>query len=841
MRNSTVHSEGDALPSPPAALKYMVGAAALFIAGCSAYFSVLGLGLLFTGAAATVMIMAASLEIGKLVAASFLYAYWRQINRALRFYLFVAVVVLIGITSLGNYGYLARAFERTHTEITLQEQQIAELEREIADTQKQIDASRGQFGKVTDAGRADITSAQQRITELQTALEQSLARVQERRKTAQDRRDSDLQTEAQKLTERTEVLKKGIAQEETAIAELNQRVAVLDRAVDAYTKQGGPGFFKEDSIKKGAELREKQQNERDSIAARIAEHSARLAQLRADHSKETASSERAVASVREQFAQEAARLDKEEQDLRKQNGSTLSQAQAQLAALQLKGQSVQTTSDAQIDAMYARVRACNQEIHQLRLEIAGADIGPYRFVARAFDASADDVVKWLMLTLVLVFDPLAVSLAVGFNVAILRDRIRRHQQVASQSPSMIAETETPMAGSERGRSRLTVGLNLLLVVLGVGTLAFGAYWGSNVWRSRTLTNHSTLIPAESFAVVTMRPTELQRTGENSVADWLEKVAGKPVADSLEQFIQGGFDPASDIYVFAKFPSDGAATTQERPVMIGGFVARVTDPVKAEVSLARLAGQFTRSLGGANPAVPQPTQNRAMIRHGDGRYLDPEGGFFTFALVDGAAIVMVEFEGNPQAPCVEKEIRNSLARPESKALASSQSNGELPARALTQGGPITIWFDSDKFFDNIPKNPTAQARYQQLERHLGFDLVLKVRPSSGDLLNIVADYAYRGDRFKDRQQPRALDVLASLGASDGAGISGRLMDRCADTLDYDSLIERLRVLLGNSKQGAEEVVVEKSYASARDAQFVLTARYDPQAGQPLVAAVQSLLP
>jgi hypothetical protein len=67
-----------------------------------------------------------------------------------------------------------------------------------------------------------------------------------------------------------------------------------------------------------------------------------------------------------------------------------------------------------------------------------------------------------------------------------------------------------------------------------------------------------------------------------------------------------------------------------------------------------------------------------------------------------------------------------------------------------------------------------------------------------------------------------------------------MDRCVDTLDYDALIERLRATLGGTNRaGAQQVLVEKSYGSATNAQFVLNARYDPQAGSPLVAAVQTL--
>src|ERR1043166_100382 len=101
----------------PSIFKYLVGGSALFIAVCSAGFSVRGLGLLFVGSAVAVMVMAASLEVGKLVAASFLYRYWNAINRPLKIYLTLAVLVLIAITSLGNYGYLARAYERTHTQI----------------------------------------------------------------------------------------------------------------------------------------------------------------------------------------------------------------------------------------------------------------------------------------------------------------------------------------------------------------------------------------------------------------------------------------------------------------------------------------------------------------------------------------------------------------------------------------------------------------------------------------------------------------------------------------------------------------------------------------------------
>jgi hypothetical protein len=82
------------------------------VAGCSAFFSIKGLTVLFSGSALAVGIMASSLELGKLVAASFLHNHWKSISRLLRLYLCTAVVILMGITSLGIFGFLSNAYQQ---------------------------------------------------------------------------------------------------------------------------------------------------------------------------------------------------------------------------------------------------------------------------------------------------------------------------------------------------------------------------------------------------------------------------------------------------------------------------------------------------------------------------------------------------------------------------------------------------------------------------------------------------------------------------------------------------------------------------------------------------------
>ena len=88
-----------------------LGISALLIAGSAGFFSVCGVSKLFAGAALSVIIMAGSLELGKLVTAAFLYRYWDKINYFQKVYLSIAVVTLILITSAGIFGYLSNAYQ----------------------------------------------------------------------------------------------------------------------------------------------------------------------------------------------------------------------------------------------------------------------------------------------------------------------------------------------------------------------------------------------------------------------------------------------------------------------------------------------------------------------------------------------------------------------------------------------------------------------------------------------------------------------------------------------------------------------------------------------------------
>ena len=105
-------------------LPILIMLAGLAISCSAAYYSVLGLAKLFAGAYLPVVVMASSLELSKLVIASLLYTYRKTLPKLLKTYLTIAVVVLIGITSMGIYGYLTSAYQTTMNQTEVVDSQL---------------------------------------------------------------------------------------------------------------------------------------------------------------------------------------------------------------------------------------------------------------------------------------------------------------------------------------------------------------------------------------------------------------------------------------------------------------------------------------------------------------------------------------------------------------------------------------------------------------------------------------------------------------------------------------------------------------------------------------------
>ncbi len=138
---------------------FLIATSALSVSASAAFYSVSGLSKLFAGAAFAVIVMAASLEVAKLVIASLLYQYRKSLPFLLKFYLSVACFVLILITSMGIYGFLSAAYQETSAKAGSIDSQIALIETKRDNVRDQL--------TVYNAEKSTINGA---ISDLRTGL-----------------------------------------------------------------------------------------------------------------------------------------------------------------------------------------------------------------------------------------------------------------------------------------------------------------------------------------------------------------------------------------------------------------------------------------------------------------------------------------------------------------------------------------------------------------------------------------------------------------------------------------------------------------------------------------------
>lgn len=192
---------------------YIMLLLALAVAGCAGYFSVWGLSQLFAGASTAVIIMATVLEIGKVVTTTALHRYWTKLGKGLRIYLTISVIVLMGITSAGIYGFLSNAYQKTANKLEIHEGELAVL-----------DGKKGLFEKIIIDNEKIISTKNKRIDQLTNLRNNQENRLDSAKNIkAKDKVRNDIAlatTEIQKLS--------------TEIDGLNNKNAVLTDSVGRY-------------------------------------------------------------------------------------------------------------------------------------------------------------------------------------------------------------------------------------------------------------------------------------------------------------------------------------------------------------------------------------------------------------------------------------------------------------------------------------------------------------------------------------------------------------------------------------------------------------------------------
>jgi len=404
------------------ALGILVLITALAISAVAIYYSIAGLVAIFAAAALPIMIMGGALEIGKLVTAVWLHKYWEQAKWWLKGYLATAVVILMFITSMGIFGFLSKA----HIEQTSAgTESVAQVERLI-----------------TEIGRQEeiIVRAETKINALQTSgtgsdanIQNQIDKEQKRIDTAYDRIQPAIAEQNAIIANVTTLFQRELANIDASIANLQSYIDAGDikkaqgmigsKADGAYGPKTAAAFTAWTDAKK---------LERNEWIQKIQD---------AAQSDTIVSARKEISNLRDKADNQIAESNKLINRLRTQVGKTDKADEIDMAVdeqtLRIKN------ANAEIDLLTDEKYSLEGEYRKLE-----AEVGPIKYIAEfVYGESADknmleEAVRWVIIVIIFVFDPLAVLLLIASQYTF--DFARKNRKEKKDDDDRINEKIDPV-------------------------------------------------------------------------------------------------------------------------------------------------------------------------------------------------------------------------------------------------------------------------------------------------------------------------------------------------------------------------------------------------------------
>jgi hypothetical protein len=132
---------------------------AIGLSGTAAYYSVVGLSVVFIGVAIPVIIMGSFLELSKIAIATYLHDNWKETYGGLKIYMTIALITLSIITSLGIYGLLSTGFSSNIAKLEINNKKI-----------KNIEVKKERFEEIKKEHQTEKSVLDKDITNLRNAL-----------------------------------------------------------------------------------------------------------------------------------------------------------------------------------------------------------------------------------------------------------------------------------------------------------------------------------------------------------------------------------------------------------------------------------------------------------------------------------------------------------------------------------------------------------------------------------------------------------------------------------------------------------------------------------------------
>ena len=375
--------------------------AALSISMVAAYYSIVGLVAIFAAAAIPIIIMGTVLEIGKLTSAVWLHLFWKQAPLLIKSYLTVAVVLLMFITSMGIFGFLSKAHIEQQSAGA---ENTAQLERIVADIAR---------------NESLILRAEQKIEKLDSADETQDDGIQAKIDREQDRIASAYDVVAPAITDQEAIIEAQKSARTDAqkpytseIENIDRKIGLLDQYIEnneirkAQSMIGAnpDGRYGPRTAAAVQAFREAQLARRDVVLATLNE-------LRSTVDPVTSAARAEIQRLRGVAEQQIAQSNELIDRLRAQLGQGTSVDNTEEIT---KQRGIIVTANGELDDLYESKYAIEAQARVLE-----AEVGPVKYIAElVYGEEADkntleEAVRWVIILLVLVFDPLAVVLVIA--------------------------------------------------------------------------------------------------------------------------------------------------------------------------------------------------------------------------------------------------------------------------------------------------------------------------------------------------------------------------------------------------------------------------------------------
>ena len=352
---------------------------ALSISAVAIYYSILGLAAIFAGAAIPIMVMGSVLEVGKLVTASWLYQNWKVAPRLIKTYLAIAVVVLMFITSMGIFGFLSKAHVEQTSLGTIGQEKLATIEEKLLRSENRIDRWSSDIERLVKGEdvRVDIL-----IDKEKEELDKIYVRIDKEKEALRSQADKDIELQNNRLKQAQERKEADIA-------------AAQERFKGSFSKKK-----LDEAIAKATA---------NELA--VASAAQRIIVEIQNKLKED------LAKVDAKYAEQIASIETIINDYKNQANTKTGDIDGKIIAL-----------ENQIEAEQDKIDTVNEDkivlmSKQAQLEV---EVGPLKYIAEfvygqeANQNLLEAAVRWVIIIIIFVFDPLAVLLLIAANMSLVR-------------------------------------------------------------------------------------------------------------------------------------------------------------------------------------------------------------------------------------------------------------------------------------------------------------------------------------------------------------------------------------------------------------------------------------